>query len=133
MAGGNGLRGGVAGRMVVYSPRSTTPYTAPAVLCLGAGCTDHTAIPHTYAHSDKRSETLEVRGALWDSRAKGASKRNRRAALQLNMSACRPMPHPNDPVKFHGCHPPHITTISSHAGEIFQAWEREVGGCPSAP
>ena len=99
MAGGNGLRGDVAGRVVVYSPFKHSLHCLGSVVLSGAGWgrvhRPYTSIPYTYAHSDKRSEALEVRGALWGSRAKRASKRNR-----------SPMSHPNDPVKIHRCPPP---------------------------
>ena len=105
-AKGNGLRGGVAGRVVVYSPCSNTPYTAPVVFCLagrdGAGCTDQASIPHTYTHSDKRSEALEVWGALWG----------------FTCEACQQKTHKSRFTAKHVCMSPDVT--SKRPGEISQ-------------
>ena len=100
----NGWGEWVAGRRCrargfVFPPFKHSLHCLGSVVLSGAGWgrvhRPYTSIPYTYAHSDKRSEALEVRGALWGSRAKRASKRNR-----------SPMSHPNDPVKIHRCPPP---------------------------
>ena len=93
----------------------------------------HTHTTHTHTHtracthrqSDKRSRALEVWGAHGGSRARLASEKAKRAVLHPYMPM---MPHQNDPLKFHRCPytPSHIREMSSHAGEIFQAWARGV-------